>query len=127
MHGIYIFDSDAREIKNVAGAVDWTKHGFEVVGSNSDPPTALDEIAALKPELVIFGTEQPHTRGIEFMKALREAGLDSAFVVLVTWWDIDSIGHLFHSGGFDYLLKPFDKDKAEDLIGRFTRKRMKAT
>ncbi len=127
MYTVYLCDYDAQDIEKMAGAVDWSKHGFEIVGANTNMPSARDEIAALKPELVIFGTSRPQTIGIEFMKSLRKEGSDCEFVVLSTWWNIDTMANLFHSGGFDYLLKPFDKAKAEDLIGRFTRKRMRPT
>jgi response regulator of citrate/malate metabolism len=126
VYGIYLIDVNRKEIEKTKRAVDWMDYGFEVVGMNTDPAAATIEIMAIKPDLVILGTQKPHTDGIAFMKAIHNAGLSTEFVMLTSWWNTVSMGDVFNSGGLDYLLKPFDKTKAEDLIGRYIKKQARA-
>lgn len=126
MYGVYIFDSDRAEIFKTERTVDWAALGFEIIGSNTDPVSAENEIASLKPALVIAGTEKPQLQGIHFVKAVRKAGLDCRIVALTTWWNPEVMGAFFHGGGFDYLLKPLERAMIVDMLRRVAGKQTTA-
>lgn len=102
--------------------IDWRKYGFEIIGTNIEPAAAEREILALKPALVILGTEKPQSQGIHFVRAVRKAGADCKIAALVTWWNPEAMGDFFYGGGFDYLLKPLDREMVENVVTRFAGK-----
>jgi two-component system response regulator YesN len=96
--------------------------GFIVVGAHTNPKNAVGEIITEKPNVVISGLRMEHMDGITLMKTLKESGINLDFVILSRKWTTEDMRDFFHLGGFDYIRKPFDVKKAEDLLARLSDK-----
>lgn len=62
--------------------VDWQALGFEVIGEAGNGAQALGLIERHRPDLVLCDIVMPLMNGIELLRRVREAGIDSRFVML---------------------------------------------
>jgi len=115
-NGVYLLDNDHSVIESVKETVSWRTNGFDVIGYNTDLEKAVAEITALKPVLVIY---EWRVGGVTFMQRLRAAGVECEFIILTDYESFTALRNFFLTGGFDYLLKPLDKHKAETALARF--------
>ena len=65
---------------------------------------ALEDIRALKPDLVFLDVQMPEVDGFDVLQAL---GAEAPVIVFVTAFDEHAL-RAFDAGALDYLLKPFD-------------------
>ncbi len=122
MYGVYIVDDERLMVTSITGAVSWAENGFEVIGSNTNPQTAIAEITALRPHLVFCDLRMPGMDGIALIKKLREDGVDCEFIMLSAFGEFEASRSFFLMEGFDYLLKPLTRQDAEIALERLSRK-----
>lgn len=92
--------------------------GFELVAEYSDGDTAVEGLAALRPDLVFIDVEMPGRSGLEVLRALPS---DSRpMVVLVTAYDSFAL-QAFDLAALDYLLKPVDDERLDEALDRARR------
>lgn len=94
------------------------RSGFELVAEYGDGDTAVQGLAALRPDLVFMDVEMPGRSGLE---ALRALPVDSRpMVILVTAYDSFAL-QAFDLAALDYLLKPVDDDRFDEALDRAKR------
>lgn len=93
-------------------ALDWVKRLGE----------AEDHLVAARYDLVLLDLMLPDGRGLDFLRARRQAG-DSVPVIVLTARDqvSDRIAGL-DAGADDYLVKPFDLDELSARVGAVARR-----
>ena len=123
IYGIYLLDNDQSAINGVTKEVPWRKNGFDVIGSNTDPNRAVQEIMTLRPVLVIY---EWRIGGIALMNRLRAAGVDCDYIILTDCQSLSALRNFFANGGLDYLLKPLDKREAETALAKLRTRRFTA-
>jgi response regulator of citrate/malate metabolism len=106
--GVLIVDDDFMVAKVHAGFVA-ALDGFEVVGTASTGAAALEEVARLRPDLVLLDVYLPDLTGLEVLRRLRNAGSSVDVIVISAARDVDSIRSALHGGVLNYLVKPFDR------------------
>jgi two-component system chemotaxis response regulator CheY len=92
--------------------------GCEVVGEAADGDEACVKYQALKPDMVTMDLVMPNKGGLDALKEIR-AGDPAAKIVVISAIDqrqplLDALKH----GAVDYVVKPFEKDRVEEAIGR---------
>jgi two-component system LytT family response regulator len=88
---------------------------FELVGEAGDGTTAAESILALQPDLVFLDVQMPGADGFDVIDAV---GADKMpFVVFVTAYDRYAL-RAFDVHALDYLLKPFDRARFREALGR---------
>ncbi len=122
MYGVYIVDDEGLMIKNVMQTISWGENGFEVIGSSTNPVHALEQIKQNRPHLVFCDLRMPTMDGVSLIKACRENGLDTEFIMLSAFGEFEASRRFFVMGGFDYLLKPLQPQEAEITLERLSRK-----
>ncbi len=75
----------------------------EVVGEASDGPSAVEEICALRPDLVFLDIDLPGFNGFEVLRRLDKQPI----VIFTTAFDQHALD-AFKTHAVDYLLKPID-------------------
>jgi response regulator of citrate/malate metabolism len=106
--GVLIVDDDfmvARVHSGFVTALD----GFEVIGTASTGAQALEEIARLKPDLVLLDVYLPDMTGLEVLRRLRAEAALVDVIVISAARDVESIRSALHGGVLHYLVKPFDR------------------
>jgi two-component system nitrogen regulation response regulator GlnG len=84
-------------------------------------PNARDAIDALKngtPQVLVSDIRMPGESGLELLQAVKARYPGLPVIVMTAFSDLDSAVAAFQGGAFEYLAKPFDLDKAVELIRR---------
>jgi two-component system LytT family response regulator len=92
--------------------------GVEVVGEADNGETALLEIAALGPDLVLLDIQMPGMGGFELLSHL--TGAATPAIIMVTAFDEHAI-RAFEAGAIDYLLKPVSQTRLQQAVERASR------
>jgi response regulator of citrate/malate metabolism len=89
--------------------------GFRVVGQAATGQHALEEIARLRPDLVLLDVHLPDLSGIEVLRRLRGEGNDVGVVMVTAAREADTVRAAVAGGAAHYLVKPFEH---ADLVSR---------
>ena len=84
--------------------------GFRVVGVSSSGQAALDDVARLRPDLVLLDVHLPDMTGIDVLRTLRAGGDDVGVLVVTAAREADTVRAAASGGAVHYLVKPFDYD-----------------
>lgn len=87
--------------------------GFEVIAECADGRQAVQELPALKPEVVLMDIRMPVLDGIAATVKLREATEDVSVLVLTTFGEDEVLWGALEAGAAGFVLKD---SSAEDLI-----------
>jgi two-component system response regulator AlgR len=83
--------------------------GFEIVGEAANGAIALEQLQALKPDVVLLDIRMPGIDGLQVAKTIEEQGLASK-VIFTTAYDEYALD-AFDVQAQGYLLKPVNKEK----------------
>jgi DNA-binding LytR/AlgR family response regulator len=90
---------------------------FECVGEARSGPDAVEELARLEPDVLLLDVELPGASGVE---VLLRAEQDPA-VIFTTAYDRHAVT-AFELGAFDYLVKPFGRERFAEALERVRRR-----
>ncbi len=93
------------------------KIGLDCVAA-SGADEALASFRAARCDVVVTDLKMPGKSGIEFLRELREVDADVPVIVLTAHGTVPTAVEAMKLGALDYLLKPFDVDALELIIGR---------
>jgi two-component system nitrogen regulation response regulator GlnG len=80
-----------------------------------------EALAALEfdnPQVLVSDIRMPGGSGLELLQVVRERFDGLPVIIMTAFSDLDSAVAAFQGGAFEYLAKPFDIDKAVELIRR---------
>ncbi|KAF1033476.1 MAG: DNA-binding transcriptional regulator NtrC [Burkholderia lata] len=80
-----------------------------------------DALAALDhdvPQVLVSDIRMPGGSGLDLLQAMHERLPGLPVIIMTAFSDLDSAVAAFQGGAFEYLAKPFDVDKAVELIRR---------
>ncbi len=80
-----------------------------------DAAAALDHDS---PQVLVSDIRMPGGSGLELLQTVREKVPGLPVIIMTAFSDLDSAVAAFQGGAFEYLAKPFDVDKAVELIRR---------
>ncbi len=108
----YVIDDESHAINILNSYINQTP-GLELIGSNDNPVKALQEISALKPDIVFTDIEMPLLSGTEVSKHF-----DKKIKVVFTTAHPGFAVEAFDLGSHDYLLKPIKYQRFLQCIQR---------
>ncbi|WP_017878613.1 nitrogen regulation protein NR(I) [Janthinobacterium sp. CG3] len=82
---------------------------------------ARDAIAALEfdtPQVLVSDIRMPGASGLDLLQTVKRRFPGLPVIIITAFSDLDSAVAAFQGGAFEYLAKPFDIDKAVELIRR---------
>jgi two-component system nitrogen regulation response regulator GlnG len=82
---------------------------------------ARDAIAALQtetPQVLVSDIRMPGSSGLELLQLVKTGYPGLPVIIMTAFSDLESAVAAFQGGAFEYLAKPFDLDKAVELIRR---------
>jgi two-component system LytT family response regulator len=97
---------------------DWVRElpQLELVACCADGDSALAQIRALQPELVLMDIQMPGLTGLQVLRALGEAGLERRPAVIFTTAYDEHALTAFELHAVDYLLKPFAQERFVEAV-----------
>lgn len=91
---------------------------------------ARDAIAALEfdtPQVLVSDIRMPGASGLELLQMVKTRFPGLPVIIITAFSDLDSAVAAFQGGAFEYLAKPFDIDKAVELIRRALEESLRET
>ena len=88
----------------------------EVLGEAEDGAQGLEQIAALKPDLIFLDIEMPRLNGFQMLKAI-PAGDPLPLITFVTGYDEYALA-AFEADALAYLLKPIEEQRLISTLNR---------
>jgi two-component system response regulator LytT len=92
----------------------------EVVAVAGNGLEALDAIERLDPVLAFLDIQMPGLDGLSVVRRLRERNIEPPHVIFSTAWEQFAV-EAFRLEAMDYLLKPVERDRLEETVGRARR------
>ena len=78
----------------------------------------LDELERDTPQVLVSDIRMPGASGIELLRAVKRKHPALPVIIMTAFSDLESAVSAFQGGAFEYLPKPFDVDRAVELIRR---------
>ena len=115
----YLLDDD-RNIRNILKIIIREQKLGEICGSSDNAPEALEDIAVLKPDIVIVDLLMPDMDGITFVSQARQLGTDTIYVMLSQVSSKDMISGAYEAGIEFYIQKPINSVEVTRVLQSVT-------
>jgi DNA-binding NarL/FixJ family response regulator len=92
------------------------QHGFDVVGVASSGEEAIEQTAALRPQIVLLDLSMPGMDGLAALPRVRAAAPDTEVVVLTASEDESNLLAAIRAGAAGYLLKSEPPERIVDFL-----------
>ncbi len=89
-----------------------------VTRSFSNARDAMEALQNSVPQVLVSDIRMPGESGLELLQTVKAKHPGLPVIVITAFSDLDSAVAAFQGGAFEYLAKPFDVDKAVELIRR---------
>lgn len=86
----------------------------------SEAESVLQAIKKEQPALILSDIHMPSKSGLEMLAEIKKSYPKLPIIIMTAYSDLDSAVASFQGGAFEYLPKPFDIDKAIELVRRAT-------
>lgn len=86
--------------------------------SFSNPNDVLNALDKETPRVLISDIRMPRGNGLDLLQHVKASHPSLPVIIMTAYSDLDSAVSSFQGGAFEYLTKPFDVDKAIELIHR---------
>lgn len=77
---------------------------------------AMDIVCSGVVDVVLLDIRMPGTDGLELLKQMKAANVDIEVALLTGYPNTQSVIKAMEYGAYDYIIKPFDKDKIEEVV-----------
>lgn len=92
--------------------------GCEIVGEAADGVEACAKYQELKPDMVTMDLIMPNKDGLDALKEIRRQDPNAKVVVISAIDQRQPLMDALKQGAVDYVVKPFEKDRVEEAVGR---------
>jgi two-component system nitrogen regulation response regulator GlnG len=84
--------------------------------SFSNARDAIEALQSSTPQVLVSDIRMPGASGLELLQTVKAKFPGVPVIIITAFSDLDSAVAAFQGGAFEYLAKPFDVDKAVELI-----------
>lgn len=92
------------------------KDKFEIVGEAATGKEAIKKYKELNPDIVTMDITMPDMDGISAVREIREINKDAKVIMCSAMGQKPMIKEALEAGALDFIIKPFDKEKAIKII-----------
>jgi len=82
------------------------------------PQEVLSELEVDSPQVLVSDIRMPGSGGLDLLRKVKSRHPALPVIIMTAFSDLESAVSAFQGGAFEYLPKPFDVDKAVELIRR---------
>lgn len=118
MYTVITIDDNPWILDDIRRTFDFASNGFEVAGEFTSAEEALPVILSIRPDLIVSDIRMGKISGLDLAGICRENGLDSIIVLLSGYERFDYAQTAIRHQVFDYLLKPIDDSRVQELMER---------
>ena len=80
--------------------------------------TALAQIPAYRPDIVILDIKMPELDGLEVLRRIKRIDPAIEVVMITAYASLETVKMALTHGAFEYLIKPFSRQDLEDVVRR---------
>jgi DNA-binding NarL/FixJ family response regulator len=107
---------DIPELRNgLVSLLGWDNR-FEAASSHNDAESAMEQIIALQPDIVIMDINLPGMNGIECIRKLKKQCPETQFIMFTIYEDDEHLFDALEAGASGYILKKASQQKILDSI-----------
>ncbi len=122
MFKVMLVDDEPAALAMIRRAIERRTQEFKVVAEAFSVDAAISLYKQVRPDVVLTDMKMPKKNGLQLVKYINEeAEWPAVCVVLSGYSDFEYVHDAFRVGVFDYLLKPVDGRKVEELFRRIYR------
>lgn len=123
-YGILVVEDDFR-IADIHRAFIEQSEGFYVVGMarNGSEAKALMALHAAEIQLILLDAYLPDVEGLELLWSIRRDYVHVDIVMVTAAKEVETISEALRGGVFDYLIKPIEAARMNQMLTRFRRER----
>lgn len=118
MDSVFIVDDEMWIIIGLKKLIEKSGLPFQVIGEANNGVAALEEIEEKNPDVLFTDIRMPGYNGLELMGKLNEKGLSPKVIFISGYADFEYAQSAIRLGAFDYLLKPIEQDKLNEVLER---------
>ncbi|MDD3336414.1 MAG: response regulator [Eubacteriales bacterium] len=113
---LLIVDDERAIRESIRDAIDWETLGISVVGLYKNGVEAYDAILDEYPDIVLTDIKMPGLSGLELIAKVKEAQLDTQFVILSGYAEFEFAKEAMRWGVRHYLLKPTQPEQITQIM-----------
>jgi len=102
--GVFIFE-DNDQLRESLSSILQLNERYNVVGDGNNVLDIEDQLKTAHPDLILMDIDMPGMTGIEAVKKIRAAGLETPILMLTVFDDNEHVFDAIRSGATGYLLK----------------------
>ncbi|MFC5649426.1 response regulator [Paenibacillus solisilvae] len=114
---ILIVDDEPRHVRGMSNMISMMRPDAQILAAK-DGIGALEIMRSDRPDVVLSDIQMPLMDGLAFLKQLEEEGIRTKVVMVSAYNLFEYAQTAIRHGAYDYLLKPVDSDKVEELLKR---------
>jgi len=112
---VLIADDDINVIKCLETLIPWEKLGCELVAKAYNGVKGMELVEKLRPQVVITDVKMPVMDGVEFCRKIREISEEITVIFISAYEDFAAAQDALRYGVAEYILKPLNREKLEQL------------
>ena len=84
--------------------------------TTEDPQEAMNMVSSGSVDIVLLDIKMPRINGLKLLKAMKAIAPDIEAVLITAYPNTQTAIEAMQYGAYDYIIKPFDKDKIEAIV-----------
>ncbi|MBT2733243.1 response regulator [Bacillus sp. ISL-7] len=93
--------------------------GYQVIGIATDGQEAKEQLAILRPDLVLLDIYFPDMNGLEFLEVIRQQFQETDVIMITASREISSVKEALRSGVFDFIVKPLVFERLKNSLEKY--------
>lgn len=118
MYKVFIADDEIWIIIGLKKMIEDSGLPFYVIGDATNGVAALEEIEEKKPDVLFTDIRMPGYNGLELLAHLKEKEMGIQVIFISGYSEFKYAQSALRMGAFDYLLKPIEQDKLNEVLTR---------
>lgn len=115
---VYIADDEVWITLGLKKLIQKSNLPFDVIGEAHNGVTALEDIKALKPDVLFTDIRMPGLSGLDLMSYISEHQLPTKVVLISGYAEFEYARQAMLCNAFDYLLKPIQQETLNKTLNR---------
>ena len=120
MRSLYIADDEKAIRDGIKLLIDWAGLGYALCGEAGNGTDAAEDIARLKPDLVLMDIRMPGKSGLDAIRDLTTDGFEGHFIILSGFSDFKYAQAAMKYNVRHYLTKPIDEDELVSAVNEIS-------
>lgn len=116
MYKVIIVEDERKMARLIKQLGHWSEYDLDVIDICFDGIVALERIISERPDIVLTDIKMPGYDGNELIRRVREAGLETEFIIVSGYKHFEYAQNALQYGVMDYLLKPIDANQLNQAL-----------